>query len=61
VVSGNAAAEVLRYAGANEIDLIVVGARRERSSDVTVFGSTTERVTRNAPCAVLTITETPSG
>jgi nucleotide-binding universal stress UspA family protein len=56
IVGGNAAAEVLRYAEHNDIDLIVVGARRERFSDTTVFGTTAERVTRNAPCAVLTVT-----
>jgi nucleotide-binding universal stress UspA family protein len=58
VAIGNGAAEILRYAGANDIDLIVVAARRGRSSDVTLFGTTTERVTRDAPCAVLTITQT---
>ena len=56
VVAGSAAAEVLRYAEHNEIDLVVVGAQRERYSDQTVLGTTTERVTRNAPCAVLTVT-----
>jgi nucleotide-binding universal stress UspA family protein len=59
IVAGNAAAEVLRYAQDNEIDLIVVGARRERSSDVTVFGTTAEQVTRSAPCAVLTVPVSP--
>jgi nucleotide-binding universal stress UspA family protein len=56
IVAGNGGAEVLRYAEHNDIDLIVVGARRERFSDTTVFGTTTERVTRHAPCAVLTVT-----
>lgn len=59
IVAGNAAAEVLRYAQHNAIDLIVVGARRERSGDVTVFGTTAEQVTRSAPCAVLTVTVSP--
>jgi nucleotide-binding universal stress UspA family protein len=59
IVAGNGAAEVLRYAQQNDIDLIVVGARRERFSDATVFGTTTERVTRQAPCAVLTVTVVP--
>jgi len=58
VVAGNGAAEVLRYAEQNDIDLVVVGARRGRFSDTTVFGTTTERVTRNATCAVLTVTVT---
>lgn len=58
VVAGEGATEVLRYVDENEIDLVVVGARRERFSDETVFGSTTERVTRHATCAVLTVTVT---
>lgn len=56
VVAGNGADEVIRFADENEVDLVVVGARRERFSDETVFGSTTERVTRHATCAVLTVT-----
>jgi nucleotide-binding universal stress UspA family protein len=56
VITGNGAAEILRYAKQQDIDLVVVGARRERFRDATVFGATTERVTRHAPCAVLTVT-----
>jgi nucleotide-binding universal stress UspA family protein len=57
VVKGTGSAEILRYLQDNDIDLVVVAARRERFSDATVFGTTTERVTRHAPCAVLTVTE----
>jgi nucleotide-binding universal stress UspA family protein len=55
--AGSGAAAILRYAREQNIDLIVVAARRKRHRDVTVFGSTTERVTRHAPCAVLTVTD----
>jgi nucleotide-binding universal stress UspA family protein len=55
VLAGDAATGVLSHAEENEIDLIVVGAAREPFSDVTVLGATTERVTRSATCAVLTV------
>ena len=56
VLRGEPAEEILDYAGKHDVDLIVVGARRDRFSARTVFGSTTERVTRNAPCTTLTVT-----
>lgn len=56
VITGDPADEILRYAKDAEIDLVVIGARRERFAHTTVFGTTTTRVTRNAPCAVLTVT-----
>jgi nucleotide-binding universal stress UspA family protein len=56
VITGDAADEILRYAKDAETDLIVIGARRERFAHTTVFGTTTTRVTRHAPCAVLTVT-----
>lgn len=58
VIAGDPAEQILRYAKEAEIDLIVVGARRERFADTTIFGATTERITRHAPCAVLTVTST---
>ena len=56
VLRGEPAEEILEYARKREMDLIVVGARRDGFSARTVFGSTTERVTRNAPCTTLTVT-----
>lgn len=55
VMKGDPADEILDYAKEEEIDLIVVGAKRDRFSAKTVFGTTTEHVTRHAPCAVLTV------
>ncbi len=55
VMKGDPVDEILDYAREEEIDLIVVGAKRDRFSAKTVFGTTTERVTRHAPCAVLTV------
>lgn len=54
---GNAAEEVVRYADQHDVDLIVVGARHKRFADTTVLGITTERITRHAKCAVMTIME----
>lgn len=55
VASGEGGKGILDYAVGHDVDLIVVGARRERFSDRTVVGSTTEHVTRHASSAVLTV------
>lgn len=52
---GNAAEEVVRYANQQNVDLIVIGAKHKRFADSTVLGTTTERVTRHAHCAVMTV------
>lgn len=54
--SGNAAAEILKEAGEQRCDLLVLGAQHKRFHDSTILGVTTVRVTRHAPCPVLTIT-----
>ena len=48
---GNAAEQIISYAKQHRVDLIVAGSRRKGS----VLGSTTEMLTRNAPCPVLTV------
>lgn len=58
---GNPTERVIRYASCNRVDLIVIGAQHRRFSDVTVIGTTTERITRQAPCPVLTVTEVEPG
>ncbi len=55
VRQGNAAEQILEMAGWLECDLIVLGAQHKRFYDTTVVGSTTMRVTRHAPCPVLTV------
>jgi len=55
VTRGEGGKAILEYAAANAIGLIVVGAQREKYSDWTVIGTTTEQVTRHATCAVLTV------
>ncbi len=61
VVQGNDAAEhVLSIAGLIEADLLVVGAQHRFFSDTTVVGSTTERITRFAKHAVMTVMRPPT-
>jgi len=45
---------ILRYAGENDIDLIIMGLRRRRRIGH-LFGSVVEEVVRKGPCSVLTI------
>jgi len=45
---------IVRYAGENEIDLIIIGTHRRRKIGH-LFGSVVEEVVRMAPCSVLTI------
>ena len=54
VVQGKPSSEVLRVAADEEIDLIVLGTHGKGVLDKAIFGSTTERVVRRAPCPVLT-------
>jgi nucleotide-binding universal stress UspA family protein len=52
---GEAAAQVMEYAGKHDVDLIVLGAERKGRGSKSVLGSTTHRLTRHAPCPVLTV------
>jgi nucleotide-binding universal stress UspA family protein len=54
VIQGKPAAEVIRYAREQAIDMIVLGTHGRGMLDHALFGSTTERVVRKAPCPVLT-------
>jgi nucleotide-binding universal stress UspA family protein len=55
VVQGKPAAEILRAAQEETIDMIVLGTHGKGVLDQALFGSTTERVVRKAPCPVLTV------
>lgn len=52
---GEAAAQVNDYALLHSIDLIVMGVKHTRRDTITVIGSTTATLTRQAPCPVLTV------
>ncbi len=55
VLDGNPAEAVIGYAKRTGADLIVLGARHRPFADTTVIGTTTSRLTRHAPCPVLTL------
>ena len=54
VVQGKPAAEIMRVSREDTIDLIVLGTHGKGVLDHALFGSTTEKVVRKAPCPVLT-------
>jgi nucleotide-binding universal stress UspA family protein len=52
---GQAAQEIVRYAGRERIDLIVMGTHGRTGLAHVLVGSVTEAVVRTAPCQVLTV------
>jgi nucleotide-binding universal stress UspA family protein len=54
VVQGKPATEIMRVAREDTIDMIVLGTHGRGVLDHALFGSTTEKVVRKAPCPVLT-------
>jgi nucleotide-binding universal stress UspA family protein len=52
---GDAAERIIEVASSAGCDMIVLGAQHKRFRDTTVLGTTTLRVTRHAPCPVLTV------
>jgi len=55
VLIGNAAGEIMRYAGEKGIDLIVIATHGLSGWRRFISGSTTEQIVRQASCPVLTI------
>ncbi len=55
VVAGVPYEEIIRVAAEQESSLIVIGTHGRNGLDHLIFGSTAERVVRNAPCPVMTI------
>jgi nucleotide-binding universal stress UspA family protein len=52
---GSPARDIVNYAAANDIDLIVMGTHGHGGVHHLLVGSVTERVVRAAPCPVLTV------
>lgn len=50
-----AAERIIQYAGANDVDFIVMGTHGRRGARRLLMGSVTEEVIRRAPCPVLTM------
>lgn len=57
VQTGNTYREILRAAGENNIDLIIIGRRGRTGLARLLLGSTAERVVRHAHCPVMVIQE----
>jgi nucleotide-binding universal stress UspA family protein len=55
IAFGRPADEIMRVAREREAQLIVMGVHGRNTLDLLLFGSTTHRVIRKAPCPVLTI------
>jgi universal stress protein A len=55
LAAGKPYREILRAAAQQQADLIVMGVQGRGAADLTIFGSTTQHVVRQATCPVLTI------
>jgi nucleotide-binding universal stress UspA family protein len=55
ILSGMPFLEIIRYARANDVDLIVIGTHGRSGIEHIMFGSTAEKVVRKAPCPVLSV------
>ena len=55
VACGKPYQELLRFAGNEGVELMVLGVRGEGAVDRMLFGSTTQHVVRQATCPVLTV------
>lgn len=54
-LSGDPAGEIVKLAGEQRLDLVVVGTHGRRGLAHLLLGSVAERVVREAPCAVLVV------
>jgi universal stress protein A len=57
VRAGKPSAEIVRLAGDESADLIIIATHGHTGVEHVLFGSTAERVIRKAPCPVLSIRE----
>jgi nucleotide-binding universal stress UspA family protein len=55
IVSGIPYEEILKKAEKEQVSLIVMGTQGRKGIDHLLFGSTAERVVRNAKCPVMTV------
>lgn len=55
IAHGTAYEEIIRTAREVKADMIVIGTHGRRGVDHLIFGSTAERVVRDAPCPVVTV------
>ena len=55
LLAGRPYEEIIKYALINSIDLIILGIRGRNLIEVLMTGSTTDRVSRQGPCPVLSV------
>ncbi|MEN6396709.1 MAG: universal stress protein, partial [Methanoregula sp.] len=55
VRQGHPAAEVVKFAVAQNIDLIVIGTQGKKGLERLLLGSVAEEIIRSAPCKVLVV------
>jgi nucleotide-binding universal stress UspA family protein len=55
IVHGKSHTSILKFAAANNVDLIVIGKHGRSKLDHFLFGSVTERVIRRAACPVMVV------
>ncbi len=55
IAYGRASSAIIEYARSHDIDLIIIATHGRTGLEHLIFGSTAERVVREAPCPVLTI------
>ena len=58
LIAGQPDEELTKYAVVNDIDLIVLGVRGQKMVEKLFVGSTTDHVSRKAPCPVLSVRPT---
>ncbi len=61
LLDGHPYEELVKYAEKNNIDMIVLGTRGHGLVKSLLVGSTTDRVVRNAPCPVLSVSQKVQG
>lgn len=57
ILTGNPAQKIIEFASANEIDLVIMGARSKKDLTSFLLGSVSKRVLENVHCDVLIIKE----
>jgi nucleotide-binding universal stress UspA family protein len=55
ILDGKPAAEIVKYAEEQKIDLIVIGTQGKKGIERLLLGSVAESVIRSAPCRVLVV------
>ena len=61
VKSGKPFAEIIQIAKEENIDLIIISSHGHSGMEQIIFGSTSEKVVRKAPCPVLTVRDPLKG